>query len=84
MPPHWLHCPTVPVAVLVAPELVVVAVFVGLEVAVVVAVCVVVAGPEEQGEPVSRIWYASCAYVQPLLTFVSEKPADHLHVLVSK
>jgi len=60
MPPHWPHCPTVPVAVEVAPVDVVVcvgvcvAVCVGLEVGV--AVCVEVAGPEEQGEPVRRIW----------------------------
>lgn len=51
----WPHCATVPVAVEVGAELVLVADFVAVA-DVVVAVCVVVAGPYEQGEPVNKIW----------------------------
>jgi hypothetical protein len=47
-----------------------------VEVAVMVVV-VLDPGPE-QGDPVNKILWASWAYVQPLLTFESEKPALHI------
>ena len=51
----WLHWPTVPVAVLVVPVLVVVCVWLCVGVGPELVVYVLVAGPDEQGEPVSRI-----------------------------